>query len=48
MQSEELTRLVIGCFLTTYNEVGSGLPEGVYSAALEILFKELGLGETRA
>jgi GxxExxY protein len=47
MQAEELTRQVIGCFLTTYNEVGFGLPESMYSAALEILFREIGLEARR-
>ena len=47
MPSEELTGQVIGCFFTTYNEVGFGLPESMYSAALEILFRELGLEARR-
>jgi GxxExxY protein len=47
MQPEQLTRQVIGCFLTTYNELGFGLPESVYSAALEILFGQLGLDARR-
>ena len=47
MHNEELTRKIIGCFLTTYNELGFGLPENVYSAALAILFKDLGLDARR-
>ena len=47
IQGEELTRQVIGCFFTTYNELGFGLTESVYSAALEILFREIGLDARR-
>jgi GxxExxY protein len=47
MEPDELTRQVIGCFLTTYNELGFGLPESMYSAALEILFREIGLDARR-
>jgi GxxExxY protein len=47
MRDEELTSTVIGCFLTAYNELGFGLPESVYSAALEILFRGLGLDARR-
>jgi GxxExxY protein len=47
MQPDELTRQVIGCFFTTYNELGFGLPESMYSAALEILFREIGVEARR-
>jgi GxxExxY protein len=47
MGNEDLTRRVIGCFLTAYNELGSGLPESVYSAALEILFRDIGIDARR-
>lgn len=47
MRSDELTDKVIGCFLTTYNELGFGLPESIYSAALGILFSGLGLDARR-
>jgi GxxExxY protein len=47
MEPDELTRQVIGCFFTTYNELGFGLPESMYSAALEILFREIGLEARR-
>jgi GxxExxY protein len=40
MNDEALTGRVIGCFLAAYNEIGFGLPESVYSAALEILFRD--------
>ena len=44
---EELTGQVIGCFFTTYNDLGFGLPESVYSAALELLFEQAGLDARR-
>ena len=44
---EQLTRQVIGCFFTTYNDLGFGLPESVYSAALGVLFEGLGLEARR-
>jgi GxxExxY protein len=47
MEPDELTRQVIGCFFTTYNELGFGLPESMYSGALEILFREIGLEARR-
>ena len=47
MRDDELTEKIIGCFLTVYNELGFGLPESVYSAALEILFTGLGLDARR-
>ena len=47
MRDDELTRKVIGCFHTTYNELGFGLPENVYSAALGILFDGIGLDARR-
>ena len=47
VNGEELTGQVIGCFFTTYNDLGFGLPESVYSAALEILFMEAGLEARR-
>ena len=47
MPNDVLTERVIGCFLTVYNELGFGLPESVYSAALEILFRGLGLDAKR-
>jgi GxxExxY protein len=47
MRDDELTRRVIGCFFTAYNELGFGLPESVYSAALEILFREIGINARR-
>ena len=47
MRDDELTSKIIGCFLTTYNELGFGLPETVYSAALGILFNDLGLDARR-
>jgi GxxExxY protein len=47
MQEEALTRQVIGCFLTAYNELGFGLPENFYSAALEILFRDIDLDARR-
>jgi GxxExxY protein len=47
MEEEALTRQVIGCFFTAYNELGFGLTESFYSAALEILFREVGLDARR-
>ena len=47
MRNDELTERVIGCFLTAYNELGFGLPESVYSAALEVLFRGIGLDARR-
>ena len=47
MKAEALTRQVIGCFFTAYNELTFGLPECVYSAALEVLFRDAGLDARR-
>ena len=47
MRNEALTGQVIGCFFTAYNELGFGFTESVYSAALEILFRELGIKAQR-
>lgn len=47
VDGEELTGQVIGCFFTTYNDLGFGLPENVYSAALSVLFDGLGLHARR-
>jgi GxxExxY protein len=47
MKAEALTRQVIGCFFTAYNELTFGLPESVYSAALQILFRDIGLDARR-
>jgi GxxExxY protein len=47
MERDELTRQVIGCFFATYNELGFGFPESMYSAALEILFRDIGLEARR-
>jgi GxxExxY protein len=47
MKQQDLTGEVIGCFFAAYNELGCGLPESVYSAALEILFRELGINARR-
>ena len=47
MEEEALTRQVIGCFFTAYNEMGFGLPESFYSAALETLFRDVGLEARR-
>ena len=44
---DELTGQVIGCFFATYNDLGFGLPESVYSAALSVLFDGLGLHARR-
>lgn len=43
LRQDALTQQVIGCFFTAYNELGFGLTENVYSAALEILFSDIGL-----
>lgn len=43
MRQDALTRQVIGCFFTAYNDLGFGFTESVYSAALEILFRDSGL-----
>ena len=47
MKHEALSRQVIGCFLAAYNELGFGFAESVYSAALQILFQDLGLDARR-
>jgi GxxExxY protein len=47
VRDQALTQHVIDCFFTAYNELGFGLPECVYSAALEIMFRELGLDARR-
>ena len=47
VNGDELTGQVIGCFFTTYNDLGFGLPESVYSAALSVLFDGLGLHARR-
>jgi GxxExxY protein len=47
MRDEEVTGRVIGCFFTAYNVLGFGLPENVYSATLEILFRDVGLNARR-
>ena len=47
MTEDDLTGRVIGCFFATYNELGFGLPENVYSAALEVLFGEAGIDARR-
>jgi GxxExxY protein len=47
MMQDDLTQRVIGCFLTAYNDVGFGYPETIHSAALEILFHELGMNARR-
>jgi GxxExxY protein len=47
MNDEALTGRVIGCFLAAYNELGFGLPESMYSAALEILFRDAGIDARR-
>lgn len=47
MKHDDLSGRVIGCFLTAYNELGFGFPEVVYAAALEILFRQLGLDARR-
>ncbi|HEY2064493.1 MAG TPA: GxxExxY protein [Gemmatimonadaceae bacterium] len=47
MNDDALTRQVIGCFLTAYNELGFGFTESVYSAALQILFRDIGLDARR-
>jgi GxxExxY protein len=47
MREDELTRQVIGCFLTAYNELGFGFTESVYSGALEILFRGIGINARR-
>ena len=44
MKDEALTRRVIGCFLTAYNELGFGFTESVYSAALEMRTMKQQLG----
>ena len=43
MKHEVLTRQVIGCFFTAYNELGFGFTESVYSTALDLLFRGIGL-----
>jgi GxxExxY protein len=47
MKEEALTRRVIGCFFSAYNELGFGFTESVYSAALEILFRDAGIDARR-
>ena len=47
LRDEALTRQVIGCFFTAYNEIGFGYPESIYSAALEILFRDAGIDASR-
>ncbi|MFL5608897.1 MAG: GxxExxY protein, partial [Gemmatimonadaceae bacterium] len=47
MKEESLTRQVIGCFFTAYNELTFGLPESVYSTALQVLFRDVGLDARR-
>ncbi|MEP6731368.1 MAG: GxxExxY protein [bacterium] len=47
MKDQDLTGRVIGCFFIVYNELGFGLPESVYSSALEILFREEGIVASR-
>jgi GxxExxY protein len=47
VREEALTQRVIGCFFTAYNALGFGLPESVYSGALEILFREVGINARR-
>lgn len=47
MHHDPLTRQVIGCFFTAYNELGFGFNESVYSGALEILFRQIGLNARR-
>lgn len=43
MKHANLTQRVIDCFFVAYNELGFGLPENIYSGALEVLFTESGL-----
>lgn len=40
---EELTRKIIKCFYTVFDELGSGFLESVYEKALLIEFKQVGL-----
>jgi GxxExxY protein len=47
MSQTDLTGRVIGCCFTVYNELGFGFSEGVYSRALEILFRERGIRASR-
>ncbi|MDQ6635793.1 MAG: GxxExxY protein [Gemmatimonadota bacterium] len=47
MAEEALTRQVIGCFFTAYNELTFGLLESVHSAALAMLFRDVGLDARR-
>ena len=47
MSNETLTGCVIGCFFAAYNELGFGFTESVYSAALEILFRDAGIDARR-
>ena len=47
MRDHALTRRVIGCFHSTYNELGFGLPEHLYSAALDIVFREASISASR-
>ncbi len=43
----ELTEAVIGCFYIVYNELGFGYNESVYSAALDVMFREAGISARR-
>lgn len=47
MRNEALTRQVIGCFFTAYNELGFGFTESVYSGALEVLFRDASIDARR-
>lgn len=47
MTGEALTRQVIGCFFTAYNELGFGLPENLHAGALELLMRNAGLDARR-
>ena len=40
----DLTEKIIGCFYIVYNELGYGYNESVYARALELLFREAGIG----
>src|SRR3954468_3043072 len=43
----DLTEKVIGCFYVVYGELGYGYNESIYSAALEIAFRENGIPARR-
>ena len=47
MRHDNLTGRVIGCFFAAYNELGFGYTEGVYSAALQLLFEDAGIAARR-